>query len=117
MPLLNVQSFPETINKSQVNETVQGMTGFSKTIRPSYGGMYSYMTYTLDSTENEVSKYDTTIFCKLFEVKIRYLILYYLVDYEVLYFKINFIMSNRVTIIFIIDSTSISQSWLIMVSF
>ncbi|CAH8613574.1 unnamed protein product [Schistosoma intercalatum] len=54
MPLLDVQSFPQTINKSQVNETVQGMTGFSKTIRPSYGGMYSYMTYTLDSTENEI---------------------------------------------------------------
>ncbi|XP_018653801.1 hypothetical protein Smp_153240 [Schistosoma mansoni] len=54
IPLLNLQSFPETINKPQVNETVQGMTGFSNTIRPSYGGMYSYMTYTLASTENEI---------------------------------------------------------------
>ncbi|CAH8562789.1 unnamed protein product [Schistosoma turkestanicum] len=54
LPLLKAYSFPETINKPQVNETVQGMTGFSNTIRPSYGGMYSYMTYTLASTESEI---------------------------------------------------------------
>ncbi|VDQ09868.1 unnamed protein product [Trichobilharzia regenti] len=37
-----------------VNETVKGMTGFTRDIRPSYGGMYSYNTYTLDSTEAEI---------------------------------------------------------------
>ncbi|KAK4475484.1 hypothetical protein MN116_000801, partial [Schistosoma mekongi] len=54
LPLLNVQTIPDTINKPQVNEIVKGMTGIFNTIRPSYGGMYSYVTYKLASTENEI---------------------------------------------------------------
>ncbi|CAH8616324.1 unnamed protein product [Heterobilharzia americana] len=54
IPLLEVKTIPDTLNKPQVNETVKGIIGFRDNIRPSYGGMYSYKTYTLNSTESEI---------------------------------------------------------------